>query len=68
MSIMIASRMSASESISTELGLNAISPDVSEDKTPIGCADLGKLFNIVFKSSSTNDSFLISLLNKSNSS
>ena len=60
--MIIASRTSSSDSISTEEGLNAINPEVKEERTPIGWADLGKLFKIDFKSSSTKESFLISLL------
>ena len=44
-----------------------VEPEVKEDKTPIGCADFGKLFKIDFKSSSTKDSFLISVLRSANS-
>ena len=44
--------MSSSSSISTADGSKATSPLVSEERIPIGCADLGKLFKIIRKSSS----------------
>ena len=66
-SIIMASLISASDSISTELGLKAISAEVKEDKTPMGWAALGKLFKIVFKSSSTKESLRISSVNRFNS-
>ena len=44
---MIASRISASESTSTDDGLKAIKAEVNEERTPIGCAAFGKLFKII---------------------
>ena len=41
-------------------GLNAVSAEVSEDNTPMGCADFGNASNIFLMSSSTIEFSLMS--------
>ena len=61
-----ASYNSFSLSTLTGVGLNAVKALVKEDKTPIGCAVLGKPSKMVFISSLTKVYFLMSFSNFSN--